>query len=58
MSYKLYITSSGEEAVMTVGVSPSRSFLKDETNPDYQAYLAWVAEGNTPLPPDAVEETQ
>jgi len=26
----------------------------DEANTDYQAYLAWVAEGNTPLP---VEET-
>jgi hypothetical protein len=30
----------------------------DEANTDYQSYLAWVAEGNQPLPPDAVEETQ
>lgn len=24
----------------------------DEANSDYQAFLAWIAEGNAPLPPD------
>jgi hypothetical protein len=26
------------------------SFPADENNPNYQTYLKWVAEGNTPLP--------
>jgi hypothetical protein len=28
------------------------SFPADEENQNYQAYLKWVAEGNTPLPPE------
>ena len=26
------------------------SFAADENNPNYQAYLKWVSEGNTPEP--------
>ena len=32
------------------------SFLFDQANTDYQAYLAWLDEGNEPLPADEVTE--
>ena len=48
--YKLYKTITGQDAVITVGVEPQISFVLGGDNTDYQAYLKWVAEGNTPLP--------
>jgi hypothetical protein len=53
MTYKLYKTLDGKDAAMSVGVDPQVSFIFDEQNTDYQAFLKWLAEGNTPLPSDA-----
>ena len=53
MIYKLYKTLNGQDAaIFTHDDGKQTSFLFDENNPDYQAYLAWLAEGNTPLPAD------
>ena len=33
------------------GTGRCTSFPAKEDNPNWQAYQAWLAEGNTPLPP-------
>ena len=52
MTYKLLndtdsITGEVKEANIIIRLSDNASIPKDEANTDYQAYLAWVAEGNT-----------
>lgn len=45
---------TGAEALNVVQQVPTGKFIPfDPANTDYQEYLAWVAEGNTPLPADA-----
>jgi hypothetical protein len=50
--YKLYKNLYGQDCVTTVNSEIQVSFLADENNKEYQAYLAWLAEGNTPISSD------
>ena len=54
MIYKLYkdLTTNTVTSVIKIE-GEVRSFIPfDPANTDYQAYLAWVAEGNTPGEPE------
>jgi hypothetical protein len=48
--YKLWKSVMGKEAIIRTSDGACIPF--DPANTDYQAYLKWVAEGNTPLPAD------
>ena len=53
MTYKLTKFTNSISGVTTEGdtiirIADNAAIPKDEGNTDYQNYLAWVAEGNTP----------
>jgi len=54
MTYKIYKTFNGQDAIIKFNDDGSMSsFLLGAENPEEQAYLAWVAQGNTPLPAES-----
>ena len=48
--YKLYTSRNVQEFVLRLDNKMHIPF--DPANTDYQAYLKWLEEGNTPLPAD------
>jgi hypothetical protein len=55
--YKLSKSPTGNDVIIKTNDDGSvTSMLKVDTDPNYQAYLAWLAEGNTPLPADEVTQ--
>jgi hypothetical protein len=51
-NYKLTINAMGGESGCVIRISDGASIPFDPANTDYQAYLKWLDEGNTPLPAD------
>lgn len=45
-------SDSGLTHTSIIRVADGTCIPTDPANTDYQKYLAWLAEGNAPLPPD------
>lgn len=53
MNYKLYKTFFGQDGIVYTNEQGQMiSFLLGLDNPEEQAYLKWISDGNQPLPAD------
>jgi hypothetical protein len=53
--YKILNDSMTGKAFCIKRMSDNAFIPPDPANTDYQAYLQWLSEGNTPLPADEVQ---
>jgi hypothetical protein len=56
VKYKKTLMNDGTEADVILRTTDNANIPVDEANTDYQEYLEWVADGNTPEPADEVTE--
>ncbi len=55
MTYQLYNSNGNLEGVILLQDNKRICIPIEPDNTDYQAYLKWVAEGNTPEPAEGTE---